>query len=274
MLLATTLPVLTACETPSSVPIDDPRFGNPGGPHAVVVVLDVSGSMQQEMDAAVYGLRAMLDALGRSEAPDDLLALVTFTGGAVTFSGLEPTATALEELRAAWLGDGRSTLDPDKQSGVTTCFATLCTERPWCGDAYYTYLAGAWMMPCNAVGFDGVAGYSSPGDGVAVADGMLDAAALDWAWDVVLVTDGISTCPGTPQSDANACAADRDTYLEHRVDLAAARGANVWVVDFDDAMEDHDRLLATLPRGHGTYAAASSADDAARALVELATHVE
>ena len=242
---------LVGCEPVSSVAIGDALRGGAGGAHDIVIALDVSGSFIEEMDPTVSGLGEMLDAFEADSALDDRIGLVTFTGGAEVFSELTPTSEPAS-LREQWVGDEKRNLDATKQTGITNCYVTECaSSKSFCGDRYFKSLAGDWMMPCDAQAFDGQNGYSSSGDGLALALDLL-ANSLAFGLDVVLVTDGGLTCPGYSDSEHNECADARAEYATQQADVAIDRGMSVWGVAVNsEPAEEQATFVASLTRGNG-----------------------
>ena len=254
-----------------------PDFGPRDGAHDMVVAVDVSGSMIEEMNAVVAGLHAALDILSSGPSPDDHAGLVTFTGGAEVYAPLlgfsSPAETA--EIYADWIGDGRSNFDAEKTSGLTNCYGTMCyTSQEACGELYLKVLPGDWMLSCEAVGFDGTTGYSSPGDAVAASLELLSNSEAD-SRDIVLITDGRPTFPGYSDSEHNPGADARADFLVEQVDGAANEGISVWIVGVNTPPSpEQDAFLEVLPRGHGFYWSTSDETSVVEALSAIVGTVD
>lgn len=210
----------------------------------IVVVQDVTGSFSQEIDEARDADLAFLDAIYADDFPGDRLGMVTFVGGATTFTSLEYVRDEYSYIASEW------------------------SKIDWCDRSYYPYnLYGPPyyhvapdMMACNYGNSYRLPYFDSgtaQGAGIDAAIDLLLASGDDYSTKViVLVSDGKPECvySSSDQVLEDQCTADREEDAYDAADWAEDNNISIYSVSFNDSYDaTQSAVMEALVRGHGNF---------------------
>jgi hypothetical protein len=234
---------------------------------SIVVAQDITGSFADNIDNARDADLTLLDQMHAYQIPSDQIGMQVFTGAGTEWTPLTNVSTGYAAVRTQWLGDGLSTYDSTKTSGLTVC------NKLDLDPAYGAPYDHAWMPACSTGG-DG----TNQGAAIQAATNQLLAHSTPYETRViVLITDGIPTCctttgPVVSCSSTSACAASLAQQGVDMADAAAAAGISIFTVSFgaDPAQAAYN---ASLARGIGTAYNTPDSTQLSTILAEIAGNV-
>lgn len=202
-------------------------------PREIMVVMDITGSFQQEMPFARQAALDLLDILYANVQPTDRIGMVTFVGAGRVWTPLTHLQTGYTGVRAQW-----STLD-------------------WCNRNYSPFIGtvnyhnAPQMMDCRSGSGSNSDSGTNQGAGLNLAISQLTASGDPFAQrTIILVSDGRPEC--VPSS--TTCNNNRATYGRSMADAAAAANISLFSVSFNDPFNaTQSTYMASLVRGYGAF---------------------
>ncbi len=236
----------------------------------IMVSIDISTSMIEEMDDAVKALVEFASAMQSRSLPNDRVGLNVFKTSATTISNLTAVDGNIGTLKTAWQGDGKSNRDKAKSSGVTNCYITYCKKATsGCGGKDYA-LKGAWMPKCESWGQDGNWSGSNQGAGLlAASQTLVNNDTFHNTQAIIFISDGRPTCPA-----GSACVKARTQYAVDMADAAWDEGINVFTISLNaTASPTQSAFMASLVRGYGEAYETTSSKDLEEMLLDIETNI-
>ena len=229
----------------------------------MIIEMDVTGSFildngcfNNDIDYAISADVNMLDYMSGLSTPSDQIGMDVFVGNAVEFTKLQNLQKNYSAIRNQWVGDGKSSLDTSKRSGLTICNkigAVPPPNPPWPNHS--------WMPHCWDGGEPGF--YAGTNQAAAIDSAVSKLPKDDATRAIVLVTDGSPMCcmdqegggcaDGTSCTDGSAvCACAKKVYNDGfaAADSAAAKGIDIFTVVFGGTSSGI-KYCADLVRGRG-----------------------
>ncbi|HEX3697584.1 MAG TPA: TadG family pilus assembly protein [Polyangia bacterium] len=219
------------------------------------------------IDNAVKATVAMLDALYQLGIPSDQVGLDVFISKSWAVSPLQNLRNNYSGIRVQWNGDGLSSLNVNKKSGLAIC-SKANADPKWL--AIVNWPNHPWMPFCNGLnenenGDAGFYGGTDQGAGIERAIGSLTNQQFqnDGTRAIVLLTDGGPACCSNAQgsncadglacNDGSAlcnCARHAAQHGRDMADLAASNNISIFTVLFG-ASPAGIAYGASLVRGFG-----------------------
>lgn len=221
----------------------------------IMVSIDISTSMIEEMNNAVTALVAFAVNMESRSLPNDRVGLNVFKSSATDITPLQDVEGNIGAIKTGWAGDGKSNMDKKKKSGVTNCYKTYCTATG-CSSKYE--LPGSWMPACSTMSPDGLFGGSNQGAGLLAARNTLTTNDdRDNTQVIIFISDGRPSCPS-----GTTCQAARIAYAQAQADAAYAAGINIFTISLNStSSKSQTAFMASLVRGYGkAYETPTSAD--------------
>ena len=231
----------------------------------VVVVQDVTISFMQEIGDAREADLAFLDAMAAAGFPGDRLGMVTFTGGAEVYTGLEYIDDQYYNVRGDWAKLDWCDRDPPEWGYV--CAA-------WRDNECIRYVPDPQnrnhMQDCRVGGNN-----TNQGSGLQLAvEHLRDEGDVGAVKVVVLVTDG------EPYGSSSSQTAIREAYGVEMADWAAENDVSLFVVSFNDPanrtgaeVKKQSEYCESLVRGFGRFYETPNASELPAILEEIARSI-
>jgi Flp pilus assembly protein TadG len=234
----------------------------------IFVVQDVTPSFSAEIDLAREADLAFLNAIAANNLPNDAIGMVTFVGGAETFTPLQSVLGNASSIASEW------------------------EELDWCDRDYHPYNDPSWeyyfggmfahatsrpMMDCNTGNTTEDYWHDSgtnQGEGMFLAmEQLLDDDATDpYALKVlVLVSDGAPACAtGAPSS----CAAGHREDGYEAADWAEDNNISVFSVSYNETYDaSQSAFMEDMVRGYGEFYETPTPDELPEILETIARSI-
>ncbi|MBM4368379.1 MAG: VWA domain-containing protein [Deltaproteobacteria bacterium] len=236
----------------------------------IMVSIDISTSMIEEMDDAVKALVQFASSMQSRSLPNDRVGLNVFKTSATTISSLTDVDSNISALKTAWQGDGKSNRDKTKSTGVTNCYITYCKKAiAGCGGKDYQ-LKGSWMPKCESWGHDGNWSGSNQGSGLLAASQTLTSNdTYHNTQAIIFISDGRPTCPA-----GSACVKARTQYAIDMANAAWNEGINVFTISLNaTSSPTQTAFMASLVRGYGKAYETTTSKDLEEMLLDIESNI-
>ena len=204
-------------------------------------IVDPAGGYKVDFDNAVAAVVGMLDYMASLNIPSDQIGMDLFVGKAQELTKLQNLKNNYLAIRTQWYGDGLSSLNTGKHSGIAVCNKTGLVPAP--SPAWPNH---NWVPHCWDGGEPGF--YAGTNQGAALKSGADKLIALVKNYEtrvIILITDGSPMCCAVPQggncadgltcSDGSAlcnCAKSVAQYGRNMADYAFSNDISIFTVVF------------------------------------------
>lgn len=267
----------------------------------IMLVLDITGSFQLNMDDARGAMVDFLDLVHDTNFPQDTMGLVLFANVAEVFDELQPVAANYSTLRSHWVGDGRTTCNSctsitnasDFNIDITGLQVCHKCDRTGCNEnGSYTSASNPCKPPFDkcadnlsckdgAIGTYNEGTAQAPGLEVAI-DELVDAGTNGNVKVIVLLSDGKPQCRigseggiTADESITEPCPAQRAYEAQLQTARAQDEAISIYTVSFcagctSSKEAEQYAFMQTLISGSGVAYTTTEGDDLSGILEDIA----
>ncbi len=264
----------------------------------IMLVLDITGSFQLNMDNARDAMTNFLDLIHDTNFPQDSIGLVLFANVATEFDELQSVAPNYNALRSHWVGNGVTTCNSctsmsalsDFNPDVTGLQVCHKCDRSGCNPTgNYTLASNVCHPPfnkcddnlsCNAGAIAGSNEGTAHAPGLeAGIDALVDAGTNGNVKVLVLLSDGKPQCgvggTNAGESITDPCPAQRAYEAQLQAARAQDESISIYTVSFcngcsSSAEAQQYAFMQTLISGSGVAYSTTEGDDLSGILGDIA----